>query len=100
MGIMLARGNPFQRRGPLALSSLRSSGQALSASEGSLSSERSFAGAQDDTLEEASFDSQSVFFEMDWKWITREGHHVQSFRSYTKCCQTLLSLYGAEILEV
>src|SRR6266581_3695038 len=38
----------------------------LSASEGSLSGERSKARAQDDTREAASFDSQNVLFEMNW----------------------------------
>ena len=40
--------------------------QALSASEGSLCGKRSFARAQDDTREAASFDWQNVFFEMYW----------------------------------
>src|SRR2546421_11408701 len=61
------RPNTFQRRDHLALSSLRCAlGQALSASFGSLSSERSKARAQDDTPASAAFNSQHVFFEMHW----------------------------------
>src|SRR5437879_6450890 len=39
----------------------------LSASEGSLSGQRSFARAQDDTPASASFDSQNVLF--SWNWL-------------------------------
>src|SRR5437899_662192 len=38
----------------------------LSASEGSLAAQRSFARAQDDKAASAWFDWQRVFFEMDW----------------------------------
>src|SRR5439155_18064316 len=68
------RPNPFQRRDHLALSSLRFAlGQALSASFGSLAGQRSKARAQDDTPASAAFDSQHVFFEMDWALGPAEG---------------------------
>jgi hypothetical protein len=55
------------------LSSLRSSGQALSAAK-DLSAAEILRCAQDDTLDSASFDSQNVFFEMDWPlWPTCES---------------------------
>src|SRR6266700_877221 len=58
----------------------------LSASEGSLAAERSFARAQDDTGEAAWFDWQHVFFELDWPrgpGCLHTSHIFDIFRSRT-----------------